>query len=64
MQTVLNRDVIGDSESHLSGCLSFFSTFFGRWLGSTNAILPVYDYELSGGDSERWWGHSNPTCCN
>ena len=28
------------------------------------AILSFYVCRLSGGDSQRWWGHSNPTCCN
>ena len=32
---------------------SFFPQNFGRWLGPTNAILPFYDYGLSGGDSQR-----------
>ena len=37
---------------------------FGRWRGPTNSILSLYQYRLSGGDTQMWWGHSNPTGCN
>ena len=26
--------------------------------------LSANEFRLSGGDTKRWWGHSNPTCCN
>ena len=29
-----------------------------------NGILSLCDCRLSCGGSQRWWGHSNPTCCN
>ena len=43
---------------------SFLSQNFGRWQRPMNAILSLYDCSLSGGDTQRWWGHSNTTDCN
>ena len=34
------------------------------WWEPTNGNLSLYEYRLSGGDTQRWWGDSNPTCCN
>ena len=28
-----------------------------------NGTLPLYEYRFSGGDTLRWWGHSNITLC-
>ena len=33
------------------------------WWGPMNAILSLCDYRLSGGDTKRWCGYSNPTSC-
>ena len=27
-------------------------------------LFLLYECNLSGGDNQRWWGHSNTTCCN
>ena len=42
----------------------FLSQNFGRWQGPPNGIWVVCDYSLSSYCTQRWWGHSNPTCCN
>ena len=28
-----------------------------------NGILSFYECRFSGGDTMRWWGHTNPTVC-
>ena len=43
---------------------SFLAQNFGRWRGTMNSTLSFYECRLSGGDTQKWWGHSNPTCCN
>ena len=37
---------------------------FRRWRAPMNAILSFCNCKLSGGDTLRHWGHSNPTYCN
>ena len=39
----------------------FLSQNFGRWRGPANGTLSFYECRFSGGDTMRWWGHSNPT---
>ena len=29
-----------------------------------NGTLSFYECRLSDGDTQRWWAHPNPTCCN
>ena len=43
---------------------SFLPQKFGRWWRPTNGALSFYECRLSGGNTQRSWGHSNPTCCN
>ena len=33
------------------------------WQGPTDGILSFYECRFSGGDTMRWWRHSNPTLC-
>ena len=42
----------------------FLPQNFRRWQGSMNGTLSFYKCRLSSGDTQRWWGHSTPTCCN
>ena len=44
--------------------LGFLPWNFGSWWGPRNGTLLQYECRLSGGDTMRWWGHSNPTLCN
>ena len=37
---------------------------FGRWRGPTNVTLLLHECSFSGGNTLRWLGNSNPTCCN
>ena len=41
----------------------FLPQNFGRWWGPMNGPLSFYECRFSGGDTMRWWGHSNPTLC-
>ena len=34
---------------------------YGMWWGLKNGTLSFYACTFSGGDTMRWWGHSNPT---
>ena len=36
----------------------------GKYWGPMNGTLSFYEARFSGGDTERSWGHANPTCCN
>ena len=49
--------------SQLSGCLWLFAPKLWNVAGPMNCILPFYECRFSGGDTMRWWGHSNPTLC-
>ena len=40
----------------------FFPKIFGGGRDLLMILLLIYKYSLSGGDNQRWWGHSNPTC--
>ena len=42
----------------------FWPQNFGRGWGPMNVTLSFYECRLSGGETQRWWGHSNPTYCN
>ena len=42
----------------------FFPSNISRRRRNAKDILPFYDYGLSGGDSQNWWGQSNFVCCN
>ena len=42
--------------------LGFLAQNFGRWWGVMNGTLSFYECRFSGGDTMRWWGHSNSTC--
>ena len=42
----------------------FWPQNFGRGWGPMNVILSFYECRLSGGGTQRWCGHSNPTYCN
>ena len=42
----------------------FLPENFEGWWALTNGTLPFSECRLSGEDTQRWLGHSNPTCCN
>ena len=42
----------------------FLFQYFDRWQGLRNGTWSFYECRLSGGNIQRWWGHSNPTYCN
>ena len=43
---------------------AFLPRHFGKVMGPMKDILSYYECRLSGGDTQKWWKHSNPTCCN
>ena len=58
-------DLIGDScRVTLVVAFGFLPQNLGRCYEPMNGTLSFYECRLSGGDTMRWWGHSNPTCCN
>ena len=40
----------------------FLLQIFRRWHEPINCTFSFYECRLSGWDTQRWWGHSNPTC--
>ena len=52
------------AESHLSCRFWNFALKFWKVVGNCEWYLPFYECRLSGRNTQRWWGHSNPTCCN
>ena len=48
----------------VSGCFRHFPPKCFEMAGPMNAILSFFDCRFIGGDTQRWWGHLNPTCCN
>ena len=38
--------------------------FLPQNFGTKNGTLLFYECRLSVGDTQRWWGHLNPSCCN
>ena len=46
-------------KSHISGC------FYLKILGRIRDLRMVFCHSrLSGGDTQMWWRHSNPTSCH
>ena len=41
----------------------FLSQHFERWWDLQMILLLLYECSLSSEDNQRWWGHTNPTCC-
>ena len=50
----------------LSGCFRLFVQKIWEWRGPMNGILLdlFCECSLNSYDTHRWWGYSNPTCCN
>ena len=51
--------------NHLTGWFRLFcAKKFGRWSGCSNESFCLLWMQLEWcGHSQRWWEHSNPTCC-
>ena len=57
--------VFGGSEIHHNGCFWFFCpNIFGGGEDLQMLFCHSMDCRLGGGDNQRWWGHSYPTCFN
>ena len=44
-----------------SGPILSLAQKFWEWQGPMNGALSFYDCRFNGGDTMKWWGHSNAT---
>ena len=62
---ILYRIVFGGScRVTLVDTFGFLPQNFGRWWGPMNGTFSFYECRLNGGDTQKWLGHSTPTCWN
>ena len=62
---ILYRIVIGGScRVTLVDTFGFLPQNFGRWWGPMNGTFSFYECRLNGGDTQKWLGHSIPSCWN
>ena len=56
--------LIGGSCRVLLVAFGFFPQVLGGDGDLPMVLLSFYECRLSGGDTQKWWEQSNPTCCN